>query len=152
MMDEYELAELALMEKAYVIQLEELAQGYISIIQTEANILLGMIFGYLLTAHFIGTKLSKAQVIILNGLYMFTVLSSLAVYQGHFSSLMFTVERVIAEKGRDASDIPITGTPGGELTVVIAYILMIIASLYFMWTVRHPDNEGKFDAANIHID
>lgn len=141
-MNEFELAEIALLEKSYALELELVTQGYISTLQTEASILLSMIFGYLLVAHFIGESLSRTQVMIFNSLYLFTVSSSLFVYNGHYQSIIFGVHRLIALRARDAEDIPLAGTPDGAQIVIIAYTAMIIASLYFMWTVRHPKERG----------
>ena len=137
-MDEFEKAELALLEKSYLLELESITQGYISLVETEATILLSLISGYLLVAHFIGDSLTRAQLLIFNVLYLFTTLSSLAVYYGHYQSIVHSVERLLAENAVSAGDIPVTGTPESAALLVLAYLSMIIASLYFMWTVRHP--------------
>lgn len=136
-MNEFELAELELMKKSYFIELETVTQGYVSLVETEATILLSLIFGYLLVAHFIGDILSRTQVVIFNVLYMFTSLTSLAVYYGHYQSVVYSVERLLRENAIGAGDIPVTATTQSAKLVVFAYLSMIIASLYFMWTVRH---------------
>ena len=140
-MNEFEMAELALMEKSYLLELESVTQTYVSNTQTEGTILISLIFGYLLVAHFVGASITRAQVTILNALYLFTVVSGLAVYRGHYESIIFSVNRLLEVKGLTASDIPITGTPGAVQVVIVAYSAMILASLYFMWTVRHPKAE-----------
>ncbi len=137
-MNEFELAELALMEKSYFLEHELVIQGYIALVETEASILLSLIFGYLLVAHFIGDTLTRTQIIIFNVLYVFTSLASLAVYHGHYLSIVFSVERLVEENPLSAEDVPVTATPEVAQLVVMAYLAMIVASLYFMWTVRHP--------------
>lgn len=141
-MSEFELAELAFMQKSYAIELEMVTQGYVATLQTEATILLSFIFGYLLVAHFIGDSLTRVQVSIVNTLYAFTVISDLAVYKGHYEAITYSVQRMM-EEGRDVSDIAVVGTPAGLKIVVTAYACMIIASLYFMWSVRHEDGEEE---------
>jgi len=140
-MSEYELAELALLQKDYATHLEAIVQGYVATLQTEANILLSMIFGYLLVAHFIGRELNKVQLSILNTLYLVTVASGLTVYKAHYESIVYALNTLIAETGRLASDLPIAGTSDGLKGVIGVYIAMIIASYYFMWSVRHQKNE-----------
>jgi len=140
-MDEFALAELAMMEKSYFLELEMVTQGYIDLVETEASILLSLIFGYLLVAHFIGASITRAQVTIFNALYVFTTLSSLAVYYGHYESIVYSVNRLLEENAVNAADIPVTATPESAKFVVFAYLSMIVASLYFMWTVRHPNEE-----------
>ena len=137
-MNEFELAELALMQKSYFLELEMVTQGYADLVETEASILLSMIFGYLLVAHFIGHSITRVQVTIFNALYLLTALSSLGVYYGHYGSVVYSVNRMLTENAINAEDIPVTGTPESAKYVVVAYLAMILASLYFMWTVRHP--------------
>ena len=137
-MNEFELAELAILQQTYFLELEMVTQGYVALVETEASILLSLIFGYLLVAHFIGTSITRMQVTIFNALYLFTTLSSLAVYNGHYGSVVYSVNRLLEENAITAQEIPITGTPGSAQLVVLAYLAMIVSSLYFMWTVRHP--------------
>lgn len=125
-------------ERMYELELEAVTQTYVANTQTEGAILLSLIFGYLMVAHFVGDELSRIQTAILNGLYLLTVTAGISVYAGHYQSIVFAVDRMMATGSISPEDIPITGTPGGVLVVTIAYTSMIIASLYFMWTVRHP--------------
>ena len=119
-MNEFELAEIELMKKSYFIELETVTQGYVSLVETEASILLSLIFGYLLVAHFIGNILSRTQVVIFNALYMFTSLTSLSVYYGHYKSVVYSVERLLRENAISASDIPVTATTDSAKLVVFA--------------------------------
>lgn len=140
-MTEFELAELAYMQKSYAIELEMVTQGYVATLQTEATILLSFIFGYLMVAHFIGASLTKVQLNIINSLYLFTVLSDLAVYKGHYTSITYSVKRMTEVGRENIGDIAFVGTPAGLKVVVAAYSLMIIASLYFMWSVRDEKSD-----------
>jgi hypothetical protein len=138
-MTEAEIAELALMHQSYVLELEMMVQGYTATVQSEGSMLLSLIFGYLLAAHFIGALLSKTQVVIFNAIYTLTTLSSLTIYVGLYETIVFSLDRLTAEAPDLASRIPIGATQDGAKFVIAAYFTMIIASLYFMWTVRHSD-------------
>jgi len=145
-MNEFELAELAYMQKSHVLELEMVTQGYVATLQTEATILLSFIFGYLLVAHFIGKELTRVQMIIVNSLYLLTVISDLLVYKGLYESVTLSAKRMVDEGGRHVDQLAIVGTPTGLLFVVGAYALMIIASIYFMWSVRHEKPETKHES------
>jgi len=140
-MNEFELAELAILEKTYFLELETVTQGYVNLVEIEGSILLSLIFGYLMVAHFIGSTITRVQVTIFNALYLFTTLSSLAVYNGHYGSVVYSINRLLEENAVNVSDIPVTGTPASAQLVVVAYLAMILSSLYFMWTVRHPNKK-----------
>jgi len=137
-MNAFEEAQISLMEKMYALELESVTQVYVALTQTEATILFSLIFGYLLVAHFVGADLTSPQVLILNILYTVTVGSELVVYADHYESIVFSVNRMLELGSLNLSDIPITGTPGSVGAVLLVYAMMIVASLYFMWTVRNP--------------
>ena len=142
-MTEFELTELAFMEKSHLIELEMVTQGYVATLQTEATILLSFIFGYLLVAHFIGKDLTRVQVSIINTLYLLTVISDLFVYKGLYESITLSSQRMIDEGSREVYQLAIVGTPTGLKFVVSAYALMIVASIYFMWSVRDQVSERE---------
>jgi len=64
-----------------------------------------------------------------------TEISDLLVYKGLYESVTLSAKRMVDEGGRHVEQLAIVGTPTGLLFVVGAYALMIIASVYFMWSV-----------------
>ncbi len=118
-MTQYELQDLFV---SWVAQTQQMSITYLSIVS-----------GYLLVAHFLGSQLSRPQVIIVNAIYIVYAIAQI----GGFYSQMVT----LADLGEASLQI------GGYADIAAWGILwcsiqltMLIGSLYFMWTVRHPKN------------
>ena len=118
-MTQYELQDLFV---SWVAQTQQMSITYLSIVS-----------GYLLVAHFLGSQLSRPQVIIVNAIYIVYAIAQI----GGFYSQMVTLA--------DLSEASLQ--LGGYADVAAWGILwcsiqltMLIGSLYFMWTVRHPKN------------
>jgi hypothetical protein len=139
-MTEYEAAQLSISEVMRVQGLMGIGQTQSELIQNETVQYNTLVFGYLLIAYFIGDKLTRVQVTILNIFYMATVSSSL--FQLFFAgaagiSLGKTMMALLPE-----------GTQGNP-TATIEFLALgtsvaagiVITSLYFMWSVRHPKTE-----------
>jgi hypothetical protein len=122
-MTEYELQELAFMANG-------LAATYITILIT-------IISGYLLVAYVAGAKLSKPQVMLVNTLFVFA--SALFTY-GMLASFIKQQEIVthlqsISPEAYHAVNQFVISALTGVFTIII------LASLHFMWGVRHPKTE-----------
>ena len=118
-MTQYELQDLFV---SWVAQTQQMSITYLSIVS-----------GYLLVAHFLGSQLSRPQVIIVNAVYIVYAIAQI----GGFYSQMVT----LAALGEASLQL------GGYTDIAAWGILwcsiqltMLIGSLYFMWTVRHPKN------------
>ncbi len=118
-MTQYELQDLFV---SWVAQTQQMSITYLSIVS-----------GYLLVAHFLGSQLSRPQVIIVNAIYIVYAIAQI----GGFYSQMVT----LADLGEASLQL------GGYADIAAWGILwcsiqltMLIGSLYFMWTVRHPKN------------
>ena len=135
-MTEYEIADLAISKAALI-------QTQVSIVQTSGSTIIEnltlfytLVFGYLLAAHFIGQKLTKIQALILTVLYLAAVsynrISAWGIYKG-FIFYYGQMEEMVG-----------TPIPRGMAThenlylVTIFIVFSVLASLYFMWSVRHP--------------
>ena len=137
-MTEFELAQLQYMDY-------ERQQGLIGLIQTQADLVsndLTMwasgLFGYLVVAYFVGGSLTKVQVTILNCLYLavatatqFAILTGGLVLSG------------FAAKYSEVSGYPPSMTTSPMFTLLGTGLntACLVASLYFMWTVRHSRTE-----------
>ena len=119
-MTEYELQELAFTAGELGINFSAL--------------LITLISSYLVDAYIAGSDLTRPQVTLINVLFIFT--SSLFLY-GSVSS--FVKQLSIVEKLRVLN--PEDYYPATNLVVIAVagiFILIIVASLHFMWSVRHP--------------
>ena len=106
---------------------------------TQFTIYLSVLFAYLVTAYFIGEKLSRPQAILLSGLYVFVNLSQAW-------GLSLTLNNVGELLNRKAEEIsPLTEWEQGYVRYgslwPITMVVGVLASLYFMWNVRHSKAE-----------
>jgi hypothetical protein len=138
-MTEFESAQLVYMQAERAGNLMSLIQTQGELIQNDATQFTTLIFGYLLVAYFIGSHLTKVQVVILNTLYIASVGSTVfQMVTGGLTAMGF-LERFyeVSENTRELSAM----NPDYLLFGVALNIALIIASLYFMWSVRHPKTE-----------
>jgi hypothetical protein len=134
-MTEYEIADLAVSTQAIFWQQWQVAQGAFQNMLTIMERLITVLFGYLLVAHFIGAKLSRVQAGIMTALYLFWV-SRLFMVLG----LLANNANIIFDEMRKISPIFAVSIPS---LLMLYFLLSMItsASLYFMWSVRHPKTE-----------
>jgi hypothetical protein len=115
----------------------EAAAAAASVCFTCFTIYISFTFGFLVTAFFVGNKLTRFQVIAAMGLYVvaagFTALAMIAWAQALF---------VITEAKATALD-TISLIHRGYWIETLSILLGtgMIISLYFMWDVRHPKTE-----------
>ena len=138
-MNEFELAQLEFMQAERNANLLDLVQTQGSLIQSDATQFTTLLFGYLLVAYFIGANLSKIQVSILNVLYVASI--SATIFQmttGAFVAIGF-LNRFLEISGNEET---VTAINPNYIGFGVALNLaLIITSLYFMWSVRHPRTE-----------
>ena len=93
--------------------------------------------GYLLVAFLLGSKLTTFQVVAITVIYTVTVFFNLA------AQLLSMME--IAEFQRLAVEIQAEQTiryyPNALFGVIFIRCAMYFASLWFMWSIRHPKSE-----------
>jgi len=131
-MTEYEIADLAVSTQAIFFQQWEVAQGIaervFDLLQQFGNLL----FGYLIVAYFVGAKLTKVQLAILNVLYLIwqlRIVFTLRILSANGNILLGEMRIISPEL---TPDVPSVSSAFALLTV------LILASLYFMWSIRHP--------------
>ena len=139
-MTEYEAAQLSISEVMRVQGLMGIGQTQSELIQNETVQYNTLVFGYLLIAYFIGEKMTRVQVTILNIFYMATVSSSL--FQLFFAgvaaiSLGNSIMALLPEGTQSNPTATIEFLTLG--TSVAAGI--VLTSLYFMWSVRHSSKQ-----------
>lgn len=105
---------------------------------TQFTLYLSVLFAYLVTAYFVGARLTVTQVFILSSLYIF-------VNAAQSWGMHLTMSRVEELLNKKAEISPLTEWEQGYAAYgniwAIAMVIGVLASLYFMWGVRHPKTE-----------
>jgi hypothetical protein len=139
-MTEYEIADLAASKIANLIGLGSMIQVQVASIAEAIQQFMTILFGYLAAAYFVGAKLDRRQAWILTSLYILWQLwtiSSLAT-RGVFLGLV--QERFVELLGATTT---VLGQAPLYLRTGVLFLAVaaLLASLYFMWSVRHPQRE-----------
>lgn len=112
----------------------ELITSYATQGGTFFAIWVSIVSGYLIVAYLAGARLNRSQVAILNVFYLFV---SLLVIFGFYGS--FTVQAYYVEQLRSiAPHSPQIMNQYVTWGIATASILGVLASLKFMWDIRHP--------------
>ncbi len=134
-MTEYEIADLAVSTQELFIQQWQLGQGAAERVFDLTQQFGNLLFGYLIVAYFVGAKLTKVQLAILNVLYLIwqlRIFVTLSIVSGNADILLGEMRKISPELTPDA---PSVSSAFALLTI------LILASLYFMWSIRHPKKE-----------
>lgn len=100
-------------------------------------ILITLISGYLIAAYLVGSQLGRTQVVIVNTLYV--LLSTFLLMSTYNLSIRATEMAAIAIEMSDKRILtPQLWIPMGMITI---FSFCLVASLKFMWDVRHPKTE-----------
>ena len=105
--------------------------------QAGLGLYLSILTGYLIVAYLVGEKLTRVQVVIVSVLFVFATTSiSLWFFAWWSRALEFAMEAKRLNPDRHVSN-------SLQATWILTSMLFmgIAASLYFMWTVRHPKAE-----------
>jgi hypothetical protein len=138
-MTEYEIADLAA-SRAFEFQ------GGLSLFQTQIAMIadgiqqyMSILFSYIVAAFFIGENLGRRQVWIFTTLYVMWQAWLIAAIGGRSYLL-----QLIAKDLQEATDNSgaLAYLPSAlTLTALSLLLAALFASLYFMWSVRHPKTE-----------
>lgn len=107
-------------------------------IASHIAIYLTLISGYLIAAFLAGDRLSKVQVSIATALYTLAYLFQSLILLAYFR----TASRSIGyyQTLNPTSGVGLIGDVGGGYLGLTVVILVYIASIWFMWNVRHGNN------------
>ncbi|MEH6570670.1 MAG: hypothetical protein V7709_16440 [Halioglobus sp.] len=137
-MTEFELQQLDYMETERIQGLLGLIQSQAELIANDATMMSTLLFGYLVVAYFVGGHLTKVQAAIFSTLYVAAFLAN---------SFSATNSALVAV-GFQARYVELSGATGSpSLTPIFMFLgamlnlSMLLGSLYFMWSVRHPKTE-----------
>jgi hypothetical protein len=138
-MTEYEIADLALSTQEGIRQQVDLVLETASIALTSLSVYFTLIFGYLIVAYFIGASLTRVQNAILTLLYVSIVILNRIAFLG-IQQAGKVLHLGLMELSPDATQAALF-TDSGIVISTVVFAASIIASLYFMWRVRHPKAE-----------
>jgi hypothetical protein len=100
-------------------------------------ILITLMSGYLVAAYLVGSQLGRPQVVIVNTLYL--LLSTFLLMSTYNLSIRATEMAAIAIEMSDKRILtPQLWIPMGMISI---FSFCLVASLKFMWDVRHPKRE-----------
>jgi len=137
-MTEFELKQLDYMEIERMQGLLGLVQSQVELIANDATMISTLLFGYLVVAYFVGGKLTKIQSFIFSSLYLAAMLGNFfSASSSAIVALGFQAKYVEVSGGTGAASL----SPMFVLAGVVMNLGMLLASLYFMWSVRHPKTE-----------
>jgi len=134
-MTEYEIADLAVSTQELFWQQAQTLQGTLEQAFNALEYFGTLLFGYLMVAYFIGAKLTRVQVGIFTTLYLFWVVRLGVV----LNIVLISSQMTIGEMRKISPDLILHDPPVWGPYAILA--LLTLASLYFMWSVRHPKTE-----------
>ena len=134
-MTEYEMADLALSTQAIFWQQIEVGQGHMERIFDFFQQFGQLLFGYLIVAYFIGAKLTRVQAAIFTALYVFWLVRSIIAFNVIWMAGQYTLGE-LREISPDYN-VSIPSVWG----IYSLLLCLTLGSLYFMWTVRHPQTK-----------
>ena len=118
-------------------ELGEMIYNSTSSMASLAQVHFGLVSAYLVVSYMVGDKLTKVQSVIITTLYVAWVTT---VIQGVFSESQTTLH-LVQELETHGSTIGKSVHPSGIIGFLSVQVLGLIASLYFMWSIRHPRTE-----------
>ena len=119
-------------------ELTDIIMSRFATMTDQAALYFALISGYLVVAYLVGKRLTLLQVMVVNSLFVVWTLGLLAGWHTTLEAIV-ELEAAIHELGSFSAV--------NELSFASAYsfslvqLLGIIASLIFMWSVRHPKTE-----------
>lgn len=134
-MTEYEIAELAASTQELFWQQAQVMQGFAELTAGNFERFMTVLFGYLIVVYLIGARLTRVQAGILTALYLFW-LARLAIGVNDMTSGIFDT---LGAMKKLQPDLAIPSSP--ILWMFALLLLSTVASLYFMWNVRHSKTE-----------
>jgi hypothetical protein len=120
----------------------DLFRGYVEMEAVSFTIYLTLVSGYLVVGYLAGERLSALQTGIVTALFVTgATLQTWAIsqYQLAIGELLSTKEEISPLTEFQSS----VASSGGTYLFVVLMTLGMCASLYFMWSVRHPKKEEE---------
>ena len=120
-------------------EIRDLLFGYFSTMNDQAAMYFTLVSAYLITSYLVGAKLTTRQISIINTLYVLWVLGTINAMYSMLAGLSEMYAQLEA-----ASNVELDFKNQSSASVVgflFVQVAGLLASLYFMWHVRHPKTE-----------
>ena len=114
-------------------ELGEMIYNSIDSMTSLSQVYFGLVSAYLVVSYLVGDKLTMVQSTIITALYIIWFSS---VIQGVYSESLTTLH-LFQELEIHGNTIGKYVHPSGIIGFLLVQVLGLIASLYFMWTIRH---------------
>lgn len=101
--------------------------------------LMSVITAYILVAYFVGARLTRAQVIVVSGLMLW--FSTIGIMQLSVNLRTLIEFNIVDVENYGAPADVVTWAKSARYVTVIGSLCAVLASLYFMWSVRHTKTE-----------
>jgi hypothetical protein len=138
-MTEYEIADLAISNQAYIIDMAASFQEQIASRDALTQQFMTVLFAYLAAAHFIGATLNRKQAWIFSILYFVWQAWTITLHSVRDLSVRITFDALLelADFRTQGSGLPDFMPQVISITQFTLLVAALAASLYFMWDVRH---------------
>ena len=98
---------------------------------------LTVVSGYLIVAYLVGEKLTKGQVILVSALFFCYAFAQILAQMSQINSII-TIDRIMYESFPESPLQTDANTARLGYVWPLLELLAILASLHFMWSIRHP--------------
>jgi hypothetical protein len=129
-MTEYEMASLALAQAEAVRDQTSLVQAQVELLLQLTALYATVLTAFLVMAHFVGRALSRFQAIMVSVFYLAIIMSNRASFYIAYNRYI-ELEAGLAQLKSQQYESPLPV----ELFVLVT-VLIIFASVYFLWSVR----------------
>ena len=115
----------------------EAITSYVGVAAVQSTQGLGLLFAYIIVAYLVGSKLTRKQVLAISFLYVPIYVSTIAATMAAQVRAGVYAQRL---KELRPDDVIFLGY-GNQIFPAVFGMLCLLASLWFMWSVRHPKNK-----------
>ena len=144
-MTEYEIADLAFSQQFEIQGLGDGMMTMLALIAEAITQYMSVLFGYIATAYFVGAKLTRTQLWIFSVLYVFWQLLTISMIGFRSGSAALIASRIqdllLRTDATQHSEFMSSSPAWIGSSLVTLLLLALLASLYFMWSVRRPASE-----------
>ena len=118
-------------------ELVEAITSYLAVAQTSTATIISLLSAYLIGAYLAGDKLTRFQVLVVTALYLYVMV---VVAISAFGSMSKARHYAAELKALNPNDVTFLNDHSAVLAAVAA-ATCIGASLWFLWSIRHPKTE-----------
>ena len=138
-MTEFEIATLALQKAEGIRAQIQLVQAQGELMYNSSTTFITLLSGYLVVAYLVGARLAKSELVVLNGLYAFFIVQTgWSMETAHSAGIAH--HKILLELQPEREKLAFWTMESLLVSQAFIYVAAV-ASLYFMWSVRHPKSE-----------